>query len=276
MLTDLKLNYSESVEECKMPNINDTVEIARRILPIIYVIDSSGSMIGEKIASVNEAMKDAMDLLKDISAKNPDAEIKVGVLKFSSGAEWIKPLTDLEDYYWNNLNAGGVTDIGSALDELNKKLSKNEFLKSDVGFCIPVIMFMSDGEPTDDYEKALKNINETNKWFRHSTKIAIAVGESANKDVLAKIVGNMEAVVSVNDIEALKMLIKVASVTSSLVNSKSRTSADGNNAVEIIRSTTKELGDASDKIGTHFGEGTPASVQNTVTSGDSWSDDDWN
>lgn len=259
-----------------MPNINATVEIARRILPIIYVIDSSGSMSGEKIASVNEAMNDAMDLLKDISAKNPDAEIKVGVLRFASGAEWIKPLTDLEDYYWNDLKAGGVTDLGSALNELNNKLSRSEFLKSDVGFCIPVIMFMSDGEPTDDYEKALKNINETNKWFKHSTKIAIAVGDAANTDILAKVVGNVEAVVSVNDVETLKMLIKVASVTSSMINSKSRTSADSNNAVDIIHATINELGDDSDKLDTHFGEGSPDDVQDSSPSDDPWSDDDWN
>lgn len=260
-----------------MPNVNDTVAIARRILPIIYVIDSSGSMAGEKIASVNEAMKDAMDLLKDISAKNPDAEIKVGVLRFSSGAEWIKPLTDLEDYYWNDLKAGGVTDLGSALNELNDKLSRSEFLKSDVGFCIPVIMFMSDGEPTDNFEKALKNINETNKWFKHSTKIAIAVGDAANTEVLAKVVGNIEAVVSVNDVETLKMLIKVASVTSSMINSKSRTSADSNNAVDIIKTTLNELGNDADNLDTHIGEQTPVDVvQDTGSSDDQWDDDDWN
>ena len=104
-----------------MPNISETVEIARRVLPIIYVIDSSGSMSGEKIASVNEAMRDSIELLRDISAKNPDAEVKVGVLRFASGAEWIKPLTSLDDFFWNDLKAGGVTDLGSALNELNKK-----------------------------------------------------------------------------------------------------------------------------------------------------------
>lgn len=259
-----------------MPNINATVEIARRVLPIIYVIDTSGSMKGEKIASVNEAMHDAMDLLKDISAKNPDAEIKVGVLRFSSGAEWIKPLTDLEDYYWNDLKVGGTTDLGAALRELNNKLSRSEFLKSDVGFCIPVIMFMSDGDPTDNWESALKNINETNKWFKHSTKIAIAVGDAADTDKLAKVVGNVEAVVSVNDVETLKMLIKVASVTSSMINSKSRTSADSNNAIEIIQTTLNELGDDADKLDTHFGEGTPSDVQDSSPSDDPWSDDDWN
>lgn len=260
-----------------MPNINATEEIARRILPIIYVIDSSGSMAGEKIASVNEAMNDTMDLLKDISAKNPDAEIKVGVLRFASGAEWIKPLTNLEDYYWNDLKAGGVTDLGSALNELNSKLSRSEFLNSDVGFCIPVLIFMSDGGPTDDYQKALKNINETNKWFKHATKIAIAVGEDADNDVLSKVVGNVEAVVSVNDVDTLKILIKVASVTSSMINSKSRTSADSNNAVEIIQTVVNEMGNNLENITTHLGESAPYNSQDIDASADTWADEeDWN
>lgn len=244
-----------------MPRITETVEVARKVLPIIYVIDTSGSMAGEKIASVNEAMNETMEVLKDVSAKNPDAEVKVGVLQFSSGAKWTtKGLLFMEDFYWNDLKAGGVTDLGSALEELDKKLTKNEFLVSDTGFCVPVILFMSDGGPTDDWEKALKNVNVNNKWFMHATKIGIAVGEDADRQVLAKVVGNTEAVIGVNDIETLKMLIKVASVTASMVNSKSRTTADEGSAVEIIKKTQKELGDDADKI---------------ETSLDGWGDDDW-
>ena len=39
-----------------MPNMNDTIEVARRVLPIVYVVDTSGSMYGERIAKVNQAM----------------------------------------------------------------------------------------------------------------------------------------------------------------------------------------------------------------------------
>lgn len=267
-----------------MPNVNETVEVARKVLPIIYVLDTSGSMSGDRIASVNEAMNETMEVLKDVSAKNPDAEIKVGVLKFSSGAEWVtNGLIFMEDFYWNDLRAGGVTDFGSALNELHSKLSRSEFLVSDTGFCVPVLMFMSDGQPTDNYEKALDNINANNKWFKHATKIGIAVGEDADRDVLGKIVGNSEAVVGVNDIETLKMLIKVASVTASMINSKSRNPDAGDAAVEIIKVTEKELGDDADKLDTSFDDDSWDSPSNTTTvdttadAGDDWDDDsDWN
>ncbi len=259
-----------------MPKMENTEVFARRVLPIIYVLDTSGSMSGENIASVNEAMNETMEVLKDVSAKNPDAEIKVGVLKFSSGAEWVtNGLVFMDDFYWNDLKAGGVTDFGSALKELNDKLSRSQFLVSETGFCVPVIMFMTDGQPTDNYEKALEDINNSNKWFRYATKIGIAVGDDADRDILGKIVGNKEAVVGVNDIETLKMLIKVASVTASMINSKSRTTAEGGNAVEIIKQTEKALDDP-DKLDTNFDDNdTWDSSSNNDTAGDDGSSDGW-
>ena len=271
-----------------MPNVNETVEVARKVLPIIYVLDTSGSMSDDgKIDAVNEAMHETMEVLKDVSAKNPDAEIKVGVLKFSSGASWVTSsgLVFMEDFYWNDLSAGGLTDVGSALKELDQKLSRSAFLVSDTGFCIPVIMFMSDGQPTDDYEKALSDITANNKWFKHATKIAIAVGDDADVEVLGKIAGNKEAVVSVQDVDTLKKLIKVASVTASMINSKSRTTAEGNTAVEIIKQTQTKLDDP-DALTTNIDNSDPwtnwektdasDTSDNSASSWSSGDDDSWN
>ncbi len=234
-----------------MPNPNEAYEVARKVLPIIYVLDSSGSMTGERIAAVNEAMHETMDVLKDISSNNPDAELKVAVMKFSSGAEWItNGLVFLDDFYWNDIKAAGVTDLGYALNELNNKLSRSEFLVSDTGFCVPVIMFMSDGQPTDDYMKQLAIINENNKWFRHATKIGIAVGDDADLSVLAKVAGTTEGVVAVNDLETLKALIKVASVTASMVNSKSRT--DNSNSIKEIMDDVKAELSGAESIDFNF------------------------
>jgi len=267
-----------------MPNINETKEVARKVLPIIYVVDTSGSMFGDKIGAVNAAMVETIDVLKDVSSKNPDAEVRVGVLKFSTNAEWVTKngLEDLEDFFWGeDLEAGGLTDLGSALNELNNKLTRSEYLVSDTGFCVPVIMFMSDGQPTDNYEKALDNILVSNKWYKHATKIAIAVGDDADKDALAKVVGNPEAVVGVTDVKTLRMLIKVASVTSSMINSKSRTTAEQNNAIEIIKATKAELGDDADDLEVNFDDddswATPTDTTTDSTdSSDDWDDDgDW-
>jgi uncharacterized protein YegL len=234
-------------------------------------------MAGERIASVNEAMNETMEVLRDVSEKNPDAEIKVGVLKFSTNAEWVtNGLVFMDDFYWNDLQAGGVTDFGAALKELNHKLSRSEFLVSETGFCVPVLMFMSDGQPTDNYQKALDEVNATNKWFKHATKIAIAVGDDADRGALEKIVGNKEAVVAVDDVVTLKALIKVASVSASMINSKSRTTAEGgSNAVEIIKQTQVELGENADKLDTNFDSDDWNSSNNNNQPADNNNSDDW-
>lgn len=225
-----------------MPNISDVKEVTRKILPIFYVIDSSGSMCGEKISQLNEAMRDTIEIIKDISNTNPDARIQIGVLQFSCGSEWITKngLENVEDFIWTDLEANGVTDLGDALNELNQKLSiKNGILKSDVGFNMPVIIFMSDGGPTDDYESALKNALE-NKWFKRATKIALAIGEDADKDVLAKVVGNVECVLTVNNIDQMKKMIRIVSTTASMMASKSRSANDTDLSTDIVKQAQAE------------------------------------
>lgn len=225
-----------------MPDIREQEKIARKLLPIIYVLDTSGSMDGDRIAAVNAAMNETMEVLRDVSNNNPTAELKIGVLQFSSGAKWITDsgLVFMDDFFWNDLKAGGLTDFGSALNELNKKMSRKEFLNSDVGYKVPVIIFMSDGEPTDDYESAIKKINASNKWFKASTKIAIAVGDDANIEVLQKIAGNKEAVIKVDDLETLKKSIRVVSVTSAMIGSKSKTDSDSTG--DIMASIKEDMG----------------------------------
>lgn len=232
-----------------MPS-NEVEAPARKILPIIYVIDTSGSMAFERIGAVNAAMYGTVDVMKDIARKEPNAEIKIGILTFASGAEWVtkdasgKPsLIYMEDFFWNDLQAGGLTDIGEALKELHDKMSRSSFFSDEIGYKMPVLIFMSDGEPTDDWEGALKKINANNKWFRYSTKICVAV-EGADKDVLARIAGrdgrpNTEAVVEVNDTDTLKKLIKVVSATASKIGSVSRTDSDVQ--ADILREVAEEM-----------------------------------
>ncbi len=250
-----------------MPDIREQEAIARKLLPIIYVLDTSGSMSGDRIAAVNSAMNETMEVLKDVSKNNPTAELKIGVLQFASGASWItdKGLVFMDDFYWNDLKAGGLTDLGVALEELDKKLSRSAFLNSSVGYKVPVIIFMSDGGPTDDYEAAVK--------------IAIAVGDGADREVLAKIVGNPEAVIRVDDLETLKKLIRVVSVTASVLGSQSRSNNDASD--DIIKGIKDQMGmdTEDDKSGGKGGDGTgvnPDKPEETPPQPGDWPDwPDW-
>ena len=235
-----------------MLRIEDTTTPDLKILPIIYVIDTSGSMAGTRIAAVNQAMTETIDVLKDVSAKNPTAELKIGVLQFASGASWVTnkdELVFMDDFFWNDLTAGGITDLGAALNELHKSLSRSALLKSDVGFKVPVLIFMSDGGPTDDYRSALKKISDNNKWFTASTKICLAIDADSDIEVLREVGGcgdnakGRESVIQVSDMETLKMLIKIFSVIATKTGAASKIDFDYTyETIEAIKGELKDTG----------------------------------
>lgn len=195
---------------------------ARRTLNIFLMIDVSGSMAGEKIAAVNDAVRNVIPIINNIGESNPDAEIKISAMTFSSSVDWLTPQpVTASGMTWSDQSASGMTCLGEACKELNRQLShKTGFLKSASGSYAPVVILLSDGGPTDDFTAGM-NALSGNAWFRHSTRIAIAIGNDADTNVLATFTGNPELVFRVHNIDALKTVIRVAVVTSSMVCSQS-------------------------------------------------------
>lgn len=195
---------------------------ARRTLNLFLMIDVSGSMAGEKIAAVNDAVRNVIPIINGIGESNPDAEIKISAMTFSNTVDWLTPQpVTASGLTWNDQSASGMTCLGEACKELNRQLShKTGFLKSASGSYAPVVILLSDGGPTDDFTAGMNALNN-NAWFRHSTRIAIAIGNDADTNVLATFTGNPELVFRVHNIDALKTVIKVAVVTSSMVCSQS-------------------------------------------------------
>ena len=200
---------------------DEVVEIPRRTMILFFVVDISGSMSGSKIGTVNTAIEEIIPELKDISETNADAQIKIATLVFSTGAHWIEQAPIVaENFRWNYLDANGVTDLGEACLQLNEKLSRNAFMSDTTGSFAPAIFLLSDGEPTDNYKYGLEKLQKNN-WFKKAIKVAVAIGEDANKTVLSDFTGNTEAVITVHTPEALKKWIQFVSVRASEIGSKS-------------------------------------------------------
>ena len=190
-----------------MSLLDETVEIPRRTMTLFFMIDTSGSMAGSKIGAVNDAVANVLPMLEEISAENPDAEIKVAALEFSTTCHWLynepKPANE---FVWQDVQASALTSLGAACKELSGKLSRSGFMKSASGSFAPAIILLSDGAPTDDFESGLA-VLKNNNWFKAAIKVAVAIGEDADKEVLAQFTGTNEAVFTVHNIEALKQVI---------------------------------------------------------------------
>ncbi len=223
-----------------MANIYDeVVEVARRTMVLFFMVDTSGSMEGSKIGTLNAAIEDVIPEIRGISQENADAQIKIAVLEFSEGAKWLTPAPiEVSGYSWNYLSADGVTDFGAACKALNEKLSRDAFMNDVAGSFAPAIFLLSDGEPTDDYKKSLEEL-KNNNWFKAAIKAAVAIGDDANKDVLKEFTGNSESVLTVHSPEALRKMIKFVSVTASKIGSKS--SNVGKAGVDEVTSKQEEF-----------------------------------
>lgn len=226
-----------------MPKTTNLEEAPRKELHVFYVLDTSGSMDGAKISALNHAMEECTEALTTLAKSNGDAKLKIAVMEFNSGCKWVTTNgpESMEDFEWEYLTAGGLTDIGAALKELDSKLSRHAFLNSMTGALMPVIIFMTDGYATDDYSAALDQIR-ANKWFKRGTKIGFAIGDDADTKMISSVVGNSEAVIKTTDLELFKRLMKFVSVTSSMLNSVSHPAEVKTGGDTVIDAAKKELG----------------------------------
>lgn len=211
-------------------------EVASRTMTLFFIADTSGSMAGKKIGTLNETIKNLIPDIQQISSDNADAKINIAIMKFSTYSEWLtESPVDVENYKYRYLDAGGLTDLGAACNELNNKLSrKTGFMNASGGAYAPTIFLLSDGYPTDDYRSAIANLNKNN-WFKSAIKIAVAIGDDADEDILAEFTGIKEAVFKVHTPEALSKLVRFIVVTSSQIGSKSQdVSSSGKTKQETV------------------------------------------
>ena len=198
--------------------------VSRKSLVIFFLIDTSGSMKGKKMGELNTVMEELIPEIRRVG--EADTEVKIAVLTFSTEARWMyaAPIA-IEDFEWARLRASGVTSLGAAFEELNKRMSRNEYLNSPSLSFAPVIFLMTDGYPSDDYKKGLAEL-QTNSWYKFGLKAALGIGQEANDDVLAEFTGTPDTVVHAYSGSQLAQMIKIIAVTSSQIGSKSMTLSD--------------------------------------------------
>lgn len=203
-------------------------ELSSRPLHFFWIVDCSGSMYGEKIGTVNHAIQSTIPEMADAAKNNPNAQLLVRTLKFSTGASWVttNPV-NIEDFAWDDLDAGGVTDLGKAFDMLAAQLTIPPMTDRALP---PVLVLLSDGQPTDDYKKSLDKLLHL-PWGKKSVRIAISIGQDADDTSLQDFTGNRELVLKANNPQALVKMIKWASTAASLVSAPASRGIDIEDAI---------------------------------------------
>lgn len=192
-----------------MPNLIDVSEVLLKILPIIYVVDISDYRNLKCISHLNKTMRETISIFKRYYG-DCDYDIRINVLSNASEGKWMyNELQPANKFEWKELCMSSESDPGSLLEELNKQLSRSEMLKSNAGFCLPYVVFISDRKytPSVALNETIENITMTNKWFKHSHKVAIALNDEVNLDYLLQLSENPETIVPLANIQEVHEIL---------------------------------------------------------------------
>ena len=192
---------------------------------IVYLIDTSGSMRGQKIDSANNAMRKSIEAIRSVSEGK--ADVHVSVLSFNDDCTLVtgdKPVS-VKDYEYVDLTAGGLTCLSKAYDLLDDGVLNKEKLLTggSANWFAPVVIVISDGVPTDEYlqeekkyrwESSLEKLNG-NAYFKQAKKIAIAIDcTDDNRQVLTAFTGSSESVLETSNMEEFGRLLEFVSMLS--------------------------------------------------------------
>lgn len=187
-----------------------------KLLVVIFVVDCSKTMSGDRIGAVNAAMEQLKYKLTEIKNDN-SLDLRIAILSFASSAKWELELTPIEEVSLDTIHTRpGLTEYGAAFHELNKVLRKESYMKHTGKIAPPAIMFLTDGEPEDDYQADLDELLK-NGWFTNASRSAVLLGDAINnssaKDAVSKFVNDSDAdIVTAEDSTVIIQKIRIATM----------------------------------------------------------------
>jgi len=211
--------------------IEDTIpipdgQVARKQLHFFWLADCSDSMRGKKIATLNQAIREALPEVQKAVAAYPQVDIRMRAIKFSDDASWHvgpDPVT-LDEFVWPELETSGLTATAKALRLLAGELSIERMPRRGLP---PVCILISDGfctDPREEYDAAIAELGKI-PWGIKAVRLAIAIGDESdyNAPELLKFT-NQESVglLKAHSPEELVAYIKWASVSASVASSRGR------------------------------------------------------
>lgn len=201
-------------------------QVSKRTMNFIWLTDCSASMGGKKIATLNQAIREALPLIKKAVETHPQVQIMMNAIKFSDEAAWhIGPdPVPIEQFTWPELTSDGLTATAKAMKMLAGALSIERMPRR--GFP-PVCILVSDGFCTDPEQEYMAAIAELNKipWGIKAVRLAIAIGEETeyNEKELLKFVNQPNVgLLKAHNAEELLTFIKWASTEATLGSSRSK------------------------------------------------------
>ena len=183
-----------------------------RRLPVYFLLDTSGSMFGETIQALNNALSGMVNVLRS-DAQALDS-LWLSIVTFDRDVNEVVPLTELVNFQLPEIRCpqSGPTHTGKALEVLHQKVQR-EVRKGNVdqkGDWRPLLFLFTDGKPSDlqQYRETIPKIKSLN----FGAIVACAAGHLANDTLLKELTDTVVHLVTV-DSSTLNTFFKWVSET---------------------------------------------------------------
>lgn len=168
---------------------DDLIENPTPRVPVSLCIDTSGSMMGDKIRELVEGVNLFYDAIDADDDAHDAAEISI--IEFNSGTSLIQDYASIERLQRiDKIDPTGATFLGEgvnlALDTLEAR--KSVYSGSGVLYYQPWLVLMTDGQPNGDnreLERAVERVTELVN-AKKLTVFPIGIGADADMSVLAR------------------------------------------------------------------------------------------
>jgi uncharacterized protein YegL len=166
------------------------IKPVKNTLHFFWLVDRSQSMSGSKIATLNQAIRESVPMVRDTARKN-QALVLMRAIRFSNEADWHvgpDPVT-VDQFSWPELGTQGMTATAKAIRMLAGQLTMDK-MPPKRGLR-PVAVLISDGFYTDtreEYDAAVTSENWGKKLIRIAIGIKTGPVADYDRDELAKFV----------------------------------------------------------------------------------------
>jgi Ca-activated chloride channel family protein len=188
--------------------VRDVWWLTKRHTNVYLVVDTSGSMAGEKLAQTKEALLIFIEQIKG------DVE-QVGLITFASSVNHVQELNELGVNRAELLSAvGGLEANGDTalIDAVDEAYSRLQYLSDTER--INAIVVMTDGRENNSYTtlgQLVRHIEEGNRTGVPVVVFSIAYGSDADMWTLEQIATASGGQVRTGDVETIRGLYKILS-----------------------------------------------------------------
>lgn len=167
-------------------------------LACILVLDTSGSMEGEKINALNAGLHQLKDALMNDPTGFAPQRVEVAILSFNNNIELVRDFALAEDWEPPVLVAGGLTYLGTAVLQALEHLEarKAKYRENSIPYNRPWLFLITDGTPQGEdpslLEKAGQAVREA-EANKHIVMWTVGVGDEVDYALLGRTFGKEPA-----------------------------------------------------------------------------------